>query len=121
MLDFVLLIFIAAYPLPPRRTFLIRTLSTSVTIGWADQLCNGGHKLVGFKIRYFETSEYCYNSVSEGECRHSENIDPNLRAYTITGLRRNMEYGFQVIAVDSYAAKSPPSAKVVTTTLPPGT
>ena len=105
-------------PLQPGQPFAISVQSTSITIGWTETFCNGGHTVTSFTIRHRRDSGssysyyYSYNYIRD--------IDPSRRNYTITGLQSNTYYSISVQSVDLYAVSSSFSSAVSVTTLPPG-
>ena len=101
-------------PPTPGQPFEIKAQSTSITIGWSESYCDGGHPIVSFDIRYYESSDY-YSR------RTIQNIDPMRRNYTITDLQSSTYYRFQVRAnsVNSRTS-SYSSSSLSISTLAPG-
>ena len=103
-------------PSPPNRPFVISVQSTSITIGWTEASCNGGHTVTSFTIRHRRGSGssyyYSYNYIRD--------IDPIQRNYTITGLQSNTYYSISVQIVNLYGVSSVFSSAVSVSTLPPG-
>lgn len=99
-------------PPSPDRPFLIKAQSTSLTIGWSEATCNGGHTVNNFNIRFIQSSSYTYTYIRD--------IDPLRRNYTITRLQANTDYSFSIQAVNLRAQSSSYSSSFSATTLPPG-
>lgn len=100
-------------PPPLGRPSAIKTQSMSITIGWSDLICDGGHTISSFTIRYKMQSYFSY-------FRYIRNIDPNLRNYTITGLEPNSPYAFQVRTINVDSIGSYFSSPLFVSTLPSG-
>ena len=98
-------------PPPLDRPSVIKTQSMSITIGWSDLLCDGGHTIRSFTIRYRTYFSYF---------RYIRNIDPNLRNYTITELVPNSLYSIQIRTVNTDSIRSSFSSSRLVSTLPPG-
>lgn len=118
----------------PERPFAITVQSRSITIGWSESPCDGGHNLSSFTIQYYNIIPndydydyyYYYHYYSPYyryyyNYQYIRNIDSTIRNYTVSGLEPDTEYTFQVKAVSIYAAESSYSASVSISTLPPGT
>ena len=97
----------------PGRAFEVKARSNSITIGWSESSCDGGHPIVSFDIRY--DRQYGYFSA-----RTILHIDPTRRNYTITGLQSNTFYTFQVRSRSVNSRTSSYSSSVFITTLAPG-
>ena len=100
-------------PPPLGRPFAIKTQSMSITIRWSDLICDGGHTISSFTIRYKKQtyfSNFCY----------IRKIDPNLGNYTITELEPSSLYSIQVRAVNVDSIGSYFSSPRFVSTLPPG-
>lgn len=102
-------------PPTPGRPFEVKAQSTSITIGWSESYCDGGHPIVSFDIQYYQTSGYYYNRNT------IRNIDPTRRNYTITGLQSSTFYSFIVRAVSVNSQTSSYSSSISISTLAPGT
>ena len=100
-------------PPPLDRPSVIKTQSMSITIGWSDLLCDGGHTIRSFTIRYRMQTYFSY-------FHYIRNIDPNLRNYTITELEPNSLYSIQVRTVNTDSIGSSFSSPRFVSTLPPG-
>ena len=107
---YLLRLLFSGSPPTPSKPFAIKPRSTSITIGWSESYCDGGHTLRNFTIQYVYDSSFC---------RYIRGIDPTLRSYTIIGLRSNMRYSFRLQAVGLYSTSSY-SSRVSIYTLPPG-
>ena len=81
---YLLRLLFSGSPPTPSKPFAIKPRSTSITIGWSESYCDGGHTLRNFTIRYTYYSTYSYQYI--------RGIDPTLRSYIIIGLRSNMRY-----------------------------
>ena len=97
----------------PGRAFEVKARSNSITIGWSESSCDGGHPIVSFDIRY--DRQYGYFPA-----RTILHIDPTRRNYTITGLQSNTFYTFQVRSRSVNSRTSSYSSSVFITTLAPG-
>ena len=102
-------------PPTPGRPFEVKAQSTSITIGWSESYCDGGHPIVSFNIQYYQTSGYYYNRNTV------RNIDPTRRNYTITGLQSSTYYSVRVRAVSVNSQTSSYSSSISISTLAPGT
>ena len=101
-------------PPPPGRLSSVKVQSMSITIAWSASLCDGGHTITSFTIRYKMQGYFYYY-------RYIRNVDPNLGNYTITGLEPSTLYAFQVQAVNEDSIGSYFSSRLFVSTLPPGT
>ena len=104
---------ILATPPSPGQPFLVKAQSTSITIGWSETACDGGHPLLSFNLQYDKVYGYFPS-------RTIRNIDPTRRNYTITGLTSNTYYRFKVQAVSVNSRTSFYSSTVSIYTLAPG-
>ena len=114
---FYLLLPSLAAPPAPSRPFLIHATSTSVTIGWDEPECDGGHALVEFTIQYYvqtTTFSFVRNNML------IRNIGPDVRNWTISGLDPETTYGFEVRVSSADFTISRYSTSRFITTLPPG-
>ena len=100
-------------PPPLGRPSAIKRQSMSITIGLSDLICDGGHTISSFTIRYKMQSYF-------STFRYIRNIDPNRRNYTITELEPSSLYAFQVRAVNVDSIGSYFSSRLFVSTLPPG-
>ena len=106
-------ILIPASPPTPGRPFAIKPQSTSITIGWSESSCDGGHALSSFTIQYDKVYGFFLY-------RYVRNIPSAMRNYTITGLESNTLYSFRVQAVNVNSLTSSYSLAVSISTLSPG-
>ena len=100
-------------PPAPGRPFEVTAQSTSITIGWSESYCDGGHPIKSFEIQYYEASEY-YSR------RTIQYIDPTRRNYTITGLHPSTSYSFSIRAVSMNSQTSSYTPFRSVSTLEPG-
>ena len=103
----------SASPPTPARPIEVSAQSTSITIGWSESECNGGHPVISYDIRYYPSSEYVSRITIQ-------NIDPMRRNYTITELQSSTFYMFQVRVVSVYSRTSSYSPLISISTLSPG-
>lgn len=108
---------ILATPPPPSRPTDLQIKSDSITIGWNESVCDGGHQLDSFTIQYLDTDRPFFGFRGTVFIR---NIDPKLRNYTITGLDPDTAYriGIQAVSVERRGGAYSPFD--IFTTLPPG-
>ena len=104
-----------ATPPPPSRPTELKVKSDSITIGWNESQCDGGHKLDSFTIQYLDADDPFFSSIV-----YIRNIDPSRRNYTITDLDPSTSYriGIQAVSVERRGGAYSPFANFVT--LPPG-
>lgn len=108
-----------ASPPPPTRPTALEVTGNSITIGWNEPECDGGHILSSFTIQYFESDSNPFFPFF-GTFLYVRNIDPARRNYTITGLDPDTSYDFriQAVGVDRRTGSFSVAATIVT--LPPG-
>ena len=104
-----------ASPPAPGKPYLIKAQSSSITIGWHEAACNGGHTVNNFVIQYRQSSSSNYYSYT-----YIRNIEPARRNYTVVGLQSSTYYSFSIQAVNLLSSSSSYSSSLSATTLPPG-
>ena len=104
---------ISASPPTPGRPFEIKAQSTSITVGWSESYCDGGHPIIGFDIQYDRLTGYFPS-------RTIRIVDPTQRNYTVTGLQSSTFYTFRVRSVSVNSRRSSYSSSVSIATLAPG-
>ena len=104
---------ISVSPPTPGQPFEIKAQSTSITVGWSQSYCDGGHPIISFNIRYDQLTGYFpYRTI--------QNIDPTQRNYTITGLQSSTFYTFRVRSISANSRTSSYSSSASIATLAPG-
>ena len=104
---------ISASPPTPGRPFEIKAQSTSITVGWSESSCVGGHPITSFDLQYDQLTGYFI-------ARTIRNIDPTQRNYTVTGLQSSRFYTFRVRSVSVNSRTSSYSSSASIATLAPG-
>ena len=114
----IIFISISGGPPTPARPVILNVTSTSITISWSVLLCNGGHDLLYFRLRYGIKKYYffffapIYNYINS--------IDARQMNYTIAGLDVNSNYHISIRAEGVDSTFSRYSSEVTITTLAPG-
>ena len=119
-------------PPAPDSPFLIQAKSNSITIGWPEVPCDGGHPLSGFMVEYFDIVKYYTGylcdfgsglylpcEVYETTYHHIRDISLASRNYTIDGLWADTEYTFRIKALSVDSMDSDYSRQITFSTLPP--
>ena len=106
----------AATPQRPSRPVVIKTQSNSITVGWDQPLCDGGHTVIEFDLQYYDSSKSFFDRVTV----NVPHIEPSVRNYTATGLEPSTPYQFRVRVLSSDLRNSAFSIVRQITTLPAG-
>ncbi len=103
---------------PPRpgSPVPLRVTSSTVTLEWDENSCNGGHRITGFTIRYQKTYQEFFIATN----MYVYNIDPELQNYTVFGLEAYVSYNFSIQAISDEFRASAFSFENIITTLPSG-
>lgn len=102
-------------PLAPEKPFAQLVQSTSITVGWFESPCDGGHNLSSFSVHVSEELGNLNNIIST-----YTNVNPSARRFVVDGLRPDTSYSIRIVAVSSDSRVSLPSPELTITTLPPG-
>lgn len=99
---------------PPRPSspYPLRLTSNSVTLGWDEPACDGGHMISGFTIRYRKTFQEYVTTVN----MYIYDVSAAVRNYTIVGLEPYTPYNFSVQALSATYSPSMFSVDNIITT-----
>ena len=99
----------------PSAPYTISVTSTSITLGWDEPVCDGGHGVASFNIEYTTgTSPFSLTEEILG-------IDGSQHNYTVAGLEPETAYMFRIQAISVDLAAGSFSPRKALRTLPPGT
>ena len=101
-------------PPTPSRPTVIRQGGNTVTIGWSQSTCDGGHIPSYFTIWYRWRRSSWYSSYRN---RYITVNDPTQRSYRVTGLSYSTSYYFYIRVTTTDSRSSSYSSSTYITTL----
>ena len=115
--SFYIFVSTSGAPPTPKRVNILNVASTSITVSWSEDTCNGGHQWQYVSIAIKEHNDeppYFYSY------RYIDRLEVHQMNYTVTGLIPSTSYGISVQAEGTDRTYSAYSPLVAVTTSPPG-
>ena len=104
---------VATHP-APLRPEPIQTQSRFVVVRWEPPPCNGGHRIIGYTLRYKEVTN------GSADYHYVFNINRTTLKYTMDQLNPSTSYLVSIQSTDANFVGSPFSRENTVVTLPPG-